>query len=70
MAKVRTKKIVITGCGQCTHIEQKQSPYTGDSFDMIDVDVWCNKAKRCIDVSCRPWEVTKILKVIPDWCPL
>ena len=70
MTKVRTKKIVITGCIQCPHVKQVQSPFTGDSFDMIDEDAYCVKANRMLAVSCRPWELTKILKTIPVWCPL
>ena len=49
-------------------MKEEQSPLTGDSFDMIDVDWRCKKTNRLIIASARPWELDKA--PIPQWCPL
>jgi hypothetical protein len=61
-------KLVISSCKECPHLREEQSPFTGDSFDMIDVDWYCTKAGKAICMSNRPWEAEK--SPIPQWCPL
>lgn len=41
----KKKLIEITSCKQCPHLKQITSPYTGDSFDMMDVDSICTNPK-------------------------
>jgi hypothetical protein len=54
----------------CPKCKIEQSPYTGDSFDMIDEDAFCTAKKKYLSVSSRPWQLEKELKRIPEWCPL
>jgi hypothetical protein len=72
MAKTKTKKLVIMGCFWCPKCKREQSPYTGDSFDMVDEDAFCTGVtpRRILTASSRPWTLEKELKGFPEWCPL
>lgn len=65
----KTVSLKITNCLDCPHHNQKPSPPTGDSFDMVDVDTFCTLEGRNISVSDRPWQVRENCAV-PKWCPL
>jgi hypothetical protein len=76
MARVLT----LDNCLDCPHHKVITSPYTGDSFDMGDVDVVCTLASgshrgqhetlkgRPISVSDRYAKRSET--TIPKWCPL
>lgn len=67
---MKTVTLKLTNCQDCPHHKNVQSPYTGDSFDMVDEDTICTLAQeRIVTASNRPWEVRRN-STIPDWCPL
>lgn len=80
MKKMKTVSLKISNCLDCPHHKKVTSTYTGDSFDMGDVDVVCTLSNgthqgqdgpfkgRAISVSDR-W-AKRSECVVPKWCPL
>jgi hypothetical protein len=80
MSKPKAVTLKITNCLDCPHHKKVTSTYTGDSFDMADIDVVCTLANgshqsrdgitkgRAVLVSER-WRVREQC-VVPTWCPL
>ena len=78
--ETRTATLTITNCLDCPHHKVITSRYTGDSFDMGDVDVVCTLAEGVHTGQCERIKgravtagdryAKRVECAVPVWCPL